>query len=156
MIKVLIGRGKSKASASSIVENIYDNEGVYDNTQSDDKINVGDSNKAVSSQKSFEQERRLSKEDVEALDKAGLVETDIEGLMYKYVLDANKRIIGKEMANEINTILPTLKETTQQEQEWISDLYDATQSKYKPLRNKKVQGIQKWILNWTIHTKHFL
>jgi len=146
MIKVLMGRGKSKASASSIVENIYDNEGVYDNTQSDDKINVGDSNKAVSSQKSFEQERRLSKEDVEALDKAGLVETDIEGLMYKYVLDANKRIIGKEMANEINTILPTLKETTQQEQEWISDLYDATQSKYKPLRNKKVQGIQKWIL----------
>ena len=146
MVKVLMGRGKSKAHASSIVENIYDNEGVYDNTQTDAQINVPDSTRAVSTEQSFEQSRRLSKEDVEALDKAGLVETDIEGLMYKYVLDANKRVIGQDMANEINTILPKLKGTTTEEAAWISDLYDATQSKYRPLRNKKVQGIQKWLL----------
>jgi hypothetical protein len=146
MIKVLMSRGKSKAQASSIVENIYDNEGIYDNTQTDAQINVPDSTRAVSTEQSFEQSRRLTKEDVEALDKAGLVETDIEGLMYKYVLDANKRVIGKEMADEINSILPKLKGATKEEVSWISDLYDATQSKYRPLRNKKVQGIQKWLL----------
>jgi hypothetical protein len=144
MIKVLKKRGKSEIQASAIVENIFDNEGVYDNTQTTTEINKPDSTKAVSSEKSFEQERRLSEEDVAALDKAGLLETDVEALMYKYILDANKRVIGKQMANEINEILPTLKGATQEEIKWISDLYDATQGKYKPLSNKKVQALQKW------------
>ena len=75
-------------------------------------------------------------ETVQALEEAGLVETDIQGLVYKYILDANRRINGKQIANEINEIFSNTDndQISVTEREYINDVFDATQNKYKPLK----------------------
>jgi hypothetical protein len=146
MIKVLMSRGKTKAAAVDITETIADNEGVYDNAGREIQLNRPTSNLANSSRISEEQARKLSKEDVQALEEAGLVETDIQALVYKYILDANRRINGKQMANEINEIFSNTDndQISVTEREYINDVFDATQNKYKPLKNDKLKAIQKW------------
>ena len=78
-----MSRGKTKAAAVDITETIADNEGVYDNASREIQLNRPTSNLANSSRISEEQARKLSREDVQALEKAGLVETDIQALVYK-------------------------------------------------------------------------
>lgn len=144
------GTNRSKQQAINILDNIEQNEGFYNPEKLDINFDgVPINNRVKEAEVGLEQRRKLSKEDVQALEKAGLVETDIEGLLYKYILDANRKIEGKKMADYFNATIPEMyknNQITAAEAQHIKDIFDATQHKYKPLDSRGLRNAQKWLL----------
>ena len=149
MQKVLQDRGYSRLEAVRVSDAIERNEGIYDPDKINLTVGAPESKKLFSSEEAFEQKRTLSKEDVEALEKAGLVETNVESLLSKYFLNANRRIVSQKLANKINEAVPKLIKDgnmTQVEANQIKAVFDATQDKLNPLSDNSFKTAQKWLL----------
>ena len=149
IIRVLTEQGKSKFNAKTIADNIEQNEGAYNPIDRDVRIGQPEQQRIKESDKQFMEERSLSKDDVNALEKAGLVETDIQSLIYKYIIDANRKLLGKQIADEVNRLIPSMVEKGNignTEISHLQDVFNATQNKLNPLSNRKLQAFQKWML----------
>ena len=148
MMQVLMRKGRTKQAAASIVDNIEANDGAYSFKEGEVEINRPRTKKMSNKEEGFEKNRRLSREEVEALEEAGLVETDIAGVLSKYILDASRRTVGKQLADGINQELSTMssEDISPTELNLISDIYDATQNKFKPLQDNRFKSFQKWFL----------
>jgi len=147
--KVLMDRGKTRQAALSISENIEKNDGIYDFKEGElPPIGQKERKKLTSYEIDAENKRKLTEEDVQALQEAGLMETDVPAVLSKYILDAARRSVGKELADNLNKELSGMssKDITPVEVDIIKDIYSATQHNYKPLKDKNIQNAQKWLL----------
>ena len=149
MMRILQEEGMTRQAASSVVENIESNEGMYN--PNDIKLNIDQyrspDKQTSTATKSFEQSRQLPKGVRDRLYDEGLIETNVEGILYRYMLDSNKKIQSEKLKRSIQENVPELaKENniTQPEVDRIVDIFDAIQGKYKPLKDKRMQAIQKW------------
>jgi hypothetical protein len=149
MQKVLQNRGYSRLEAVRVTDAIERNEGIYDPDKINLTVGAPESKKLFSSEEAFEKKRTLTQEDVNALENAGLVETNVESLLSKYFLNANRRIISQRLANKINEAVPKLikdKNMSQVEANQIKAVFDATQDKLNPLSDNSFKTAQKWLL----------
>jgi hypothetical protein len=151
MMRILQEEGMTRQAAASVAENIESNEGMYN--PNDIKLNIDQyrspDKQASTATKSFEQARQLPKRVRDRLYDEGLIETNVEGILYRYMLDSNKKIQSEKLKRSIQENVPELaKENniTQPEVDRIVDIFDAIQGKYKPLKDKRAQAIQKWAL----------
>jgi len=151
LIRILQEEGLTKQASASVAENIESNEGMY-NPQ-DIKLNLDDyrtPDKRVSSNtESFEMGRTLQDRVRNRLYDEGLIETDVEGILYRYMLDSNKKIQSQNLKKVIQETVPKLVEEnniTAAEVDRVESLFNAIQGKYQPLKDKNLQAIQKWTL----------
>ena len=151
MMRILQEEGMTRQAAASVAENIESNEGMYN--PNDIKLNIDQyrspDSRASAATQSFEQARQLPERVRNRLYDEGLIETNVEGILYRYMLDANKKIQSEKLKRSIQENVPELaKENniTQPEVDRIVDIFDAIQGKYKPLKDKRAQAIQKWAL----------
>ena len=139
--------GLNPQQTADINDNIAGNEGIF--IEDDITLDLeGVKNKKSSAATiAAEQKRKLSPEMIDELSNAGLMEENVEGLMYRYVTDLNKRIESQKLANILNEEIPKLKNNIYpEEKRHIENIYKATQGAYKSLNNPSFKRIQRWIL----------
>ena len=146
--------GFSNLDAETTVDKIEGNEGVM--SMDDIQIDVESMSprRATEAELAAANRRTLSPAIRKKLREEGLVETDIEGILYKYILDANKKIASKNLANTLNTEMNNLKKVgdaaaggiNPAEIRQIQKIFDATQNRYGALDDKNVKSLQKWFL----------
>ncbi|MHA2218445.1 MAG: hypothetical protein ACXACY_21130 [Candidatus Hodarchaeales archaeon] len=151
LMRILQEEGMTRQGAASVAENIESNEGMYN--PNDIKLNIDQyrspDSRASAATQSFEQARQLPERVRNRLYDEGLIETNVESILYRYMLDANKKIQSEKLKRSIQENVPELAKEdniTQSEVDRIVDIFDAIQGKYKPLKDKRMQAIQKWAL----------
>lgn len=144
------GRKFTKGEALRIVDNIAGNEGFYKPTQT--SLDLGPkspSGKQFPKEESFQMARTIPEEVRKKFEKAGLTETNVEALTYRYIFDANRRLEAEKLKNVIEPEVKKLAasgDISDAEINYIRDLYSAIQNQYKPISNPTLQKIQRWVL----------
>ena len=154
MAKILKANGFSNLEAQNTVDKIEGNDGILNENDIEIDVETMDSPRATSARISQQEKRTITPEIREKLREAGLVETDIQGILYKYILDGNRKIQSKNMANILNEELNVMRNIgdadaggiNQSEVDRIKGIYQATQQRYKRMDDKGWQGLQKWVL----------
>ena len=151
-MEAVLAKKLGKQAAAEIVDNIESNDGFYNNENTNFNVILNQGRKATATEVAFEKSREFTPEIVKELDNAGLIDKNTEALLYKYVVDSNKRLKAKEMANilnaKVNSLIKDDKISTE-EINHIKDIYNATQHKLNPISDKRLQGIQKYLLTGT-------
>jgi hypothetical protein len=139
-VDILINEGgRTPAEAAVILDNIISNDNVY---VPEGEINIFSPDPsaatATATESSIEKERELKNNEVEALNKAGLLENDVSKITKKYIVSATRRGQLKQFVDTYNPVINELYTTqvmTKEEIQRIKDVVDALQNKYKTIKS---------------------
>jgi hypothetical protein len=132
-------------TAHEAIENILGNNGFY---VPSDKIlrleNIFENRTATDFDKSFQKPRKINKKTRQKLYEAGLVETNLNKLLNKYILDSSTRIEIGKIAKTFNEEVASERGTrtiTQDEFNHLKDIFQGLQNNHSPIRGsfKKFQ-----------------
>ena len=154
MAKILQENGFSNVEAQTTVDRIEGNDGILNESDIEIDVETQTQPRARDARISQQEKRTITPEIRQKLREAGLVETDLQGILYKYILDGNRKIHSKNLADNLNADLKDLNTIgdadaggiNQAEIDQIKKVYQATQQRYNRLNDKGWQGLQKWIL----------
>ena len=147
--------GMSKEEANNLVAKIEMNDGAL--PDSDIEINIERdtgiplSESALASQKN----RSFTPRERKKLRDKNLLESNMEAIVMKHILESNKQIEAKKMADIINENINILSKEgnrdtgqfiTQSEIDRIRNIFQATQGRYKSMDDRSIESFQKWIL----------
>ena len=150
-------RKRTEEEANEIIDNIRGNDNIQsqkveglelERKTKEDRLNP-------EQQADFENARRIDEETFKLLDEAGLVERNVKRIIDRYILQAVQREQVGKLKSVLDANIPFLTgkrkdetgETRNLLEEWeakrITDLYDAIQNRYKPIKR---EGINKLVL----------
>lgn len=149
-------RKRTEEEANEIIDNIRGNDNIQsqkveglelERKTKEDRLNP-------EQQADFENARRIDEETFKLLDEAGLVERNVKRIIDRYILQAVQREQVGKLKSVLDANIPFLTgkrkdetgETRNLLEEWeakrITDLYDAIQNRYKPIKR---EGINKLV-----------
>ncbi len=149
-------RKRTEEEANEIIDNIRGNDNIQsqkveglelERKTKEDRLNP-------EQQADFENARRIDEETFKLLDEAGLVERNVKRIIDRYILQAIQREQVGKLKSVLDANIPFLTgkrkdetgETRNLLEEWeakrITDLYDAIQNRYKPIKR---EGINKLV-----------
>jgi hypothetical protein len=154
MAKILQENGFSNVEAQTTVDRIEGNDGILNESDIEIDVETQTQPRARDARISQQEKRTITPQIRQKLREAGLVETDLQGILYKYILDGNRKIHSKNLADNLNADLKDLNKIgdadaggiNQAEIDQVKKVYQATQQRYNRLNDKGWQGLQKWIL----------
>ena len=150
------GNPRGGVWADEIIDNMRGNEGVYVPDTENLSLDIDQKDKRTfeDSRASFEKNRTISDETFAKLNEAGLVETNIKGVLDKYILQASRRKRAKELKDFVVPALKTLREqgealaANEDEVSLMKNIYDAIQHRYKPFRYEGARKAQRMFLTY--------
>lgn len=149
-------RKRTEEEANEIIDNIRGNDNIQsqkveglelERKTKEDRLNP-------EQQADFENARRIDEETFKLLDEAGLVERNVKRIIDRYILQAVQREQVGKLKSVLDANIPFLTGKRKDEtgearnllEEWeakrITDLYDAIQNRYKPIKR---EGINKLV-----------
>ena len=141
--------GRTPEQAAVILDNIISNDNVY---VPEGEINILSPDPSIATatatESSIEKERELKNNEVEALNKAGLLENDVSKITKKYIVSATRRGQLKKFVDTYNPVineLYTSQVMNKKEVQRIKDVVDALQNKYKTIDDPLLRAAYRFV-----------
>ena len=141
--------GRTPEQAAVILDNIISNDNVY---VPEGEINILSPDPSIATatatESSIEKERELKNNEVEALNKAGLLENDVSKITKKYIVSATRRGQLKKFVDTYNPVineLYTSQVMNKKEVQRIKDVVDALQNKYRTIDEPLLRAAYRFV-----------